>query len=452
MIALRPYQSIAVDSIRAEFRAGRKRVLLVAPTGSGKTTIFSFMAKGAVERGQQTIVMAHRVELVDQISETLTDFGVEHSFIAAGYPYDRRAPLHIASVQTLIRKTDKVAAPQFIICDEAHHCLPTNTYGKILSTFHAARVVGTSATPRRASGEGLGAVFDSMVEGPAVSQLIHAGYLSDFKIYGPPTVNADGLHVRAGEFIQSEVAALIDKPSVMGDAIAHYRKLADGKPAVAFCYSVEHSQATAAAFREAGYKFEHVDGRFGREARLTVVGDFKAGRITGLCSCDLVSEGFDVPRIHCGILLRPTASESLYLQQIGRCLRTDTGKDRATIIDHVGNASRHGLPDEDRDWSLEGREKRAGKAKAAASVRICPQCFAAQRPRANCYACGFEFPVEAREVAHVEGTLVEIQRRQARREQGSAQTLESLIEIGKQRGYRNPQFWARKVYEGRKRA
>lgn len=291
-----------------------------------------------------------------------------------------------------------------------------------------------------------------MVEGPAVSQLIHAGYLSDFKIYGPPTVNADGLHVRAGEFIQSEVAALIDKPAVMGDAIAHYRNLADGKPAVAFCYSVEHSQATAAAFREAGYKFEHVDGRFGREARLTVVGDFKAGRITGLCSCDLVSEGFDVPRIHCGILLRPTASESLYLQQIGRCLRTDTGKDRATIIDHVGNASRHGLPDEDRDWSLEGREKRAGKAKAAASVRICPQCFAAQRPRANCYACGFEFPVEAREVAHVEGTLVEIQRRQARREQGSAQTLESLIEIGKQRGYRNPQFWARKVYEGRKRA
>lgn len=447
----RPYQTMAIDEIAAEYRQKHQRVLLVMPTGSGKTWVFARVTQGAVAKGQQTLILAHRVELIEQISAALTQFDIEHGFIAAGYPRTYTAPVQVASVQTVVRRLDKIKPPTFIVCDEAHHILAA-TYRKILDAFPSAKVLGVTATPRRASGEGLGEVFGSMVEGPTVAQLINSGYLSPFKIYGPPTVATDGLHIRAGEFIQAEVAAVVDKPTVMGDAIAHYRKLADGQPAVVFCYSVEHSRQTAEAFRAAGYKFEHIDGGFEREQRKSIVGDFKTRRITGLCSCDLVSEGFDVPGIHCGILLRPTASESLFLQQVGRVLRIAPDKRQAIIIDHVGNARRHGLPDEDRNWSLEGEAKRARNSPAKISVRICPQCFAANRSiRQTCIECGTPFPVDPREVAHVEGELVEIQRRQARTQQGRAQSLEDLIALGKERGYTNPAFWARKVLEGRHR-
>lgn len=427
MLSLRPYQSLALAEVRAEFARKRRRVLLVSPTGSGKTVAFAAIVKGATDRGQQTLILAHRAELIDQISAALDQFGIKHSFIAAGYPYQQWAPVHVASVQTVVRRLGKIAYPTFIVCDEAHHILAA-TYRQILAAFPHAKLLGVTATPRRASGDGLGEVFESMVLGPSVAELISAGYLSPFKCYGPPTINTAGLHVRAGEFIQSEVAAVVDKPSVMGDAIAHYRKLSDGKPAVVFCYSIEHSQATAAAFREAGYKFEHIDGGFDREARRQIITDFRSGRVTGLCSVDLVGEGFDVPGIHCGILLRPTASEGLYLQQVGRVLRPAGGKDCAVVMDHAGNAARFGLPDEERGWSLDGATKRAKSAKPKLSVRICPQCWAAQSSqRQTCVECDAQFPLKPREVAEVAGELVEIQRRQARREQGRAQTLEELI-------------------------
>lgn len=451
MIQLHDNQRIDVERIRSAYRTGAKRVLLVRPTGSGKTVIFSYVTANATQKMQQTLILAHRVELLEQISAALNKFNVPHGFIAAGYPYHRDRPVHVASVQTLVRRLDQVPVPTFIVCDEAHHMVSGNTWGKVIGQYPAARVLGVTATPRRASGEGLGQVFDSMVLGPSVRELIDQGFLSDFKIYGPPTVDTSGLHVRAGEFIQQEVSRVMDKPSVFGDAIAHYRKLADGKPAVVFCYSVDHSRATAKAFRDAGYKFEHIDGGTDNDIRKAIVGDFKERRIQGLCSCDLISEGFDAPGIEVGILLRPTASEGLYLQQVGRCLRISAGKHSSIVIDHVGNATRHGLPDEDRDWSLEGKEKRA-KKQAGLSVRVCPNCFAAQSSlRRTCVECKAEFPIEAREVAEIEGELVEIQRREARRSQGQAQTLEALIEIGKQRGYANPHFWAKRVFEGRRK-
>lgn len=452
MIQLHDNQRIDVERIRSAYRSGAKRVLLVRPTGSGKTIIFSYVTSNATQKMQQTLILAHRVELVEQISAALKQFDVPHGYIAAGYPYNRNMPVHVASVQTLVRRFDSVPTPTFIVCDEAHHMVGGNTWGKVAKQYPAARILGVTATPRRASGEGLGEVFDRMVIGPSVRELIDTGYLSEFKIYGPPTVDTSGLHVRAGEFVQAEVGRVMDKPSVFGDAIAHYRKLADGKPAVAFCYSVEHSKATAKAFRDAGYRFEHIDGGTNNEIRKSIVEDFRLGRIQGLCSCDLISEGFDAPGIEVGILLRPTASEGLYLQQVGRCLRVSSNKRLALVIDHVGNATRHGLPDEDRDWSLEGKKKRE-KKQSGISVRICPNCFAAQNSlRRSCIECRFEFPIEAREVAEIEGELVEIQRRQERKAQGQAQTLEQLIEIGKQRGYASPHYWAKRVFEGRKRA
>ena len=451
MISLRPYQQQIVDEVRAEYRRGNKRVALVSPTGSGKTRIFAHIVRGAVERGKRTLILAHREELIQQISDALD---VDHSFIAAGYLYDRHALVHIASVQTLVRRLDKVEQPSFIVCDEMHHIARGNTFAACITQFPDAYLLAVTATLRRTSGEGFDWLFDTMVEGPTVAELIAAGYLSDFKIYGPPTADTSKLHIRAGEFVQAEVAAVMDKPAIMGSAVEHYRKLADGKQAMVFCYSVEHSKATAQAFRDAGYKFEHIDGGFDREARQSIIGDFRAARIIGLCSCELVSEGFDVPGIHCGILLRPTASEGLYLQQVGRCLRTAPEKPQAIIVDHVGNAARHGLPDEPRDWSLEGRDKRAKAPASRISVRICPQCFAAQRSqRTTCVSCGHEFPVEAREVKEIDGELVEIKRLEARREQGQAQTIEELMaqHIARGRSPHTARAWATHVVKAREK-
>jgi DNA repair protein RadD len=447
VVSLRPYQQVGVDAVRAAYAAGKRAPLAVMPTGAGKTVLFSFITQNAAARGKRVVILAHRAELIEQIAGALEQFGVAHGFVAAGYPYVE-SPVLVASAQTLVKRLGKIPAPDLIVCDEAHHCVAGNTWGKILAAYPEAKVLGVTATARRPSGEALGDIFDSLVMGPSLQELTDAGFLVPARIFAPPTVDTSGLHVRAGEFVPSEVKERMKKPTVVGDAISHYRKLAPGKKAVCFCYSVEHSQAMAAAFREAGFSAIHMDGGLDRAIRRDMVRDFRQGRITVVCSVDILGEGFDLPGIEVGILLRPTASEIVYLQQIGRCLRTTEGKTEALILDHVGNVERHGLPNEDREWTLEGRAKRVRKDGAAGiNVRICSTCFAAHRAGPlRCATCGAPYPVESREVLHQEGELVEVKAR-ARREQGRARTLDELIAFGKSKGY-GP-GWAHIVWKSR---
>lgn len=452
MINLRPYQESAINEVRAAFRQSPS-VLLVAPTGSGKTVMFSYISHSAVAKGKRIWIMAHRVELVDQISETLKRFNVAHGFIAAGYPKAPGMHVQACSVQTLIRRMPENQPPDLIIIDEAHHATLVNTIGRILAAYPKALMLGVTATPTRLSGEGLGDVFKTMVLGPTTQQLIDLGALSPVTVYAPPTVDLSALHVRAGDFVISEAAEAMDKPKITGDAVTHYRKHAEAKRAVAFCTSVDHARHVAMSFVEAGFKSVHIDGTMERTMRRNVVQAFQKGEIHVLTSCDLVSEGFDCPGIEVGISLRPTASTGLWIQQVGRCLRTADGKSRAIILDHAGNTLRHGLPTDDREWSLEGRERaaRGSKGEAVLSVRVCTQCFSAQPSGApSCKHCGHVFPIQARKVEEVEGELQEVlASRKARKEQGSARSIEALIEIGKLRGYRDPLAWANYVYRGR---
>lgn len=451
-VQLRPYQETAIAQTRAAFRQSPS-VLLVAPTGSGKTVMFSYIAHSAVAKGKRIWIMAHRVELVDQISETLKRFNVAHGFIAAGYPRSPRMHVQVASVQTLIRRMPDSLPPDLIIIDEAHHATLANTIGRILAAYPKALRLGVTATPTRLSGEGLGDVFKTMVLGPTTQQLIDLGALSPVTVYAPPTVDLSALHIRAGDFVTSEAAEAMDKPKITGDAVSHYRKHADGKRAVAFCTSVEHARHVAMSFVDAGYKSVHIDGTMERQARKALVQAYQKGEIHVLTSCDLVSEGFDCPGIEVGISLRPTASTGLWIQQVGRCLRKADGKDRAIILDHAGNTLRHGLPTDDREWTLEGRERasRRGGSEAVVSVRVCTQCFSAQPSGLPaCKHCGMVFPVQARKVEEVEGELQEVTAsRKARQEQGSARSIEALIQLGTMRGYRNPRAWAEAVYKGR---
>jgi superfamily II DNA or RNA helicase len=452
-IELRPYQATIIERARANFLAGKHSQLIVSATGSGKTVMFSYMAARAVEKGLRVLILAHRVELLDQISRTLTSFGVSHGMIAPGYMGDRRRPVQVASVFTLVRRLDRYEAPDLIIVDEAHHAISTSTWGRVVTAFPKARLLGVTATPIRLSGEGLGDLFGTMVQGPTMRELIELGALSPYRLFAPAGVDLTGVHSRMGDFVRGEIEAAMDKPSITGDAVKHYQKLAPGRRAVAFCVSVEHAVHVAEQFRAAGIPAQAIDGGMDRTLRASVLSEFSAGRIQVLASCDLISEGFDVPAIEAAILLRPTQSVGLYLQQVGRALRTFPGKTEAIILDHAGNVKRHGLPDEDRAWSLDGSPKKKGGQKSEVPVKTCGSCFATVHSAATHCSCGFEFPVQRREVEQREGVLEEVDLatvvRQRRQEQGKAQSEQDLIALGRSRGMRRPELWAKYVIRAR---
>lgn len=452
-ITLRDYQGTLVERTRANFIVGKRSQLLVLPTGGGKTVCFSYMSGAARSKGLTVWILAHRVELLEQISKTLRDFGIAHGMIAPGYIGDRRQQVQVASVFTLARRLDRYEPPDLIIVDEAHHAIGKSTWGTVIKAFPKAKLLGVTATPIRLSGEGLGDLFECMVQGPTVADLIQRKALSPYRLFAPAGVDLSGVHSKMGDFVRGELAQAMNKPSITGDAVSHYQKLARGKRAVAFCVSVEHAEHVAAQFREAGVPAASIDGGMDKVLRQQVLKSFTAGDLRVLTSCDLISEGFDVPAIEVAILLRPTQSLGLYLQQVGRALRTFPGKAEAIILDHAGNVNRHGLPDDDRVWTLEGKLKKRASKPSEVSVKTCPKCFATVASAATHCLCGHEFEVKAREIEHVDGSLEEVDvaaaRKAARVEQGRAQSEQDLVAIGRSRGMKRPELWARHVLRAR---
>ena len=451
---LRPYQVPLVEAARDAI-ARRQSMILVAPTGSGKTVCFAYLTAQCAAKGQAVTILVHRHELMEQVSATLTAFGVEHGCIAPSYPWHRKRPVQVASVMSLRNRLADYPSPDVLICDEAHHCC-SPSYQKIFDAYaHAARL-GFTATPERLDGKGLMGQFGAMFVGPQPRELMDLGALCDYRLFAPPVTYTNGLHRRMGDYDQKALAEVTDTPSITGDAIEHYRSLSPGQRALVFTVTISHARHVAARFVDAGHAAASIDGTMVPAERHRVISDFASGRCGILTSCDLVSEGYDCPGIEVAILLRPTMSLGRYLQQVGRALRPYPGKTRAIILDHAGNSSRHGFPDDVRDWTLEGRAKKAkGDAgEVAVSARTCGACYLAVRaPALACPYCGTVFPIVAREVVEVAGELVEVDRLAARREQlrdqGRARDLAALQALGKQRGHRPA--WAWMVWNARSR-
>src|SRR3990172_9287434 len=453
MLTLRPDQSDLIERCREAFRKHRS-VLMQAPCAFGKTVTFSWLAQQVTERGKRIVIIVHRYELMDQVARTLKDFGVRYGFIGASHNFQTHHQVYVASVFSLSRRVHDIAAPDLVIIDEAHHAV-AGSWARILAAWPKARVLGVTATPERLDGSGLRGAFEMLIEGPSVRSLIDAGHLSDYRVFAPP-IQAIEVPRRAGDYAKEALAHWMDKPHLTGSAVEHYRKLAHGKRALVFCVSLEHAWNVAQQFVAAGYRAARIDGGMERNARRDMVDQFQRGEIQVLTSCEIVSEGFDLPAIECAILLRPTMSLAMHLQQVGRALRTYPGKAYALILDHAGNTLRHGLPDEQRAWSIDGRPKQERKAAETSEyVRTCLHCFAAMPATATeCKYCGQLLPVKPRTVKEREGELVELkqlERKEARREQGSAKNLDALVELGRQRGYRNPSYWAMRVMQGRGR-
>ena len=452
MFELRPYQRDAVDQIRAQFVAGHRNVLFVLSTGGGKTRIFSHITEQAAERGNRVCVLVHRQELLRQASASLHQMGVPHGLVAANLSMDLSQPVQVASVQTLARRLGKFPQEffQLLVVDEAHHS-NAGTWAKVLEHFHRARVLGVTATPCRCDGRGLGEWYGAMVQGPTAAWLTEQGYLAPAKVYAPPIgFDARQIRKRMGDFDMTQAAEQLSGNQAVGDALAHYRQHLDGKTAIAFCCSIAHAEGVARLFSDAGVSAASIDGTMDAATRERLLTELGAGRLQVLTSCALIGEGVDVPSVAGCILLRPTQSVSLHLQMIGRCLRPQAGK-QAVILDHVGNVLRLGHHLEVREWSLEGVKKR--QRDSAPSVKVCPKCFAAMNSQARvCPECEHEFAPERRELRHVDGELVEVTKgipRARFREQGKAQTVEELIALGHERGYKNPRAWAMKVMHGR---
>lgn len=443
---LRPYQERAVSDVRQAFTRNR-RVLLVSPTGSGKTTIFSYVARGVAAKNKRVTILCHRDFLHRQICEALESWGVPHGRLKGGSKFTTRAPVTVASVFTLVNRLERYVPPDLVIVDEAHHFGHGNSWNKVAAAFPNARILGVTATPVRGDGIGLKDSFDEMVVGPQVIDLTMQGFLSPAEVYAPPVrVDLRGVRTRGGDYVASELSQEMDKPTITGDAVSHYTKLAPGSQAVVFCCSIKHAEDVAEGFSQAGFPAAAVHGKMDQFDIDQTFLRYARGEIRVVTACDLISEGFDCPKIETVILLRPTKSLGLYLQMVGRGIRPAPGKTKTLVLDHAGLTAMHGFIDEIRDWKLTGTVERQSRGESVPAVRTCPFCFACFRPAPLCPVCGAHQPVQSRQVKHVDGDLEKISAVEdvfkAAEAENRDRQFEILVRVAKDRGMPNPELWA----------
>jgi len=445
MLQLRPYQHALVDQARSVLRQGCKRLLIQCPTGAGKTVLVAHMLASAAARGKRAWFCVHRKELLEQAVQTFVDAADIHTgIVAAGYPTDASAPVQVCSVGSLKRRMSTLPKPDLLVWDECHH-VPSKSWAAIAAAVPQAHQLGLTATPQRLDGKGLGDYFDRLLLGPTVAQLIADGYLSPYRLYAPGTVSTARMHHVAGDFNRAEVATAMNSSTVVGDAVATYQQDAAGGRALVFVWSLDASRALADAFTAAGIPAAHVDGETPTDERKRAMAAFRAGSLRVLCNVDLFGEGLDVPAVDAVFLLRPTDSLGLYLQQCGRGLRPAPGKAAVRIFDHVGNWTRHGLPDEDRQWSLKGETK---TPRETATGRRCAECFAVSPPGARvCAACGAAFPRKERKVEQTDGVLVEANltelRARLHEREAQCRTLQDWQDLAKEMKYASGWAWYR---------
>lgn len=375
---LRPYQTDLITKIKTELRAGKRSVCAVLGCGGGKSVICADIAKSSTDKGNRVLFLVHRIELCEQVSGTFKAYGVNMSLC------------DVCMVQTATRRLTKIPEPQLIITDECQHSLSA-TYRKIYNYFPGSTRLGFTATPCRMNEGGLGAVYESLVESVSTKWLVENNYLAPFKYYSVKLADANNLHTSHGDYDSRELAALMEQRAIYGDTVSNYMNIANGKQAIVYLSSVEASKATAAAFIDHCIYAVHLDGTTPKDERESSIRKFRDGRIKILCNVDLLGEGLDVPDCECVILLRPTKSLTLYIQQSMRSMRYKPHK-TAIIIDHVGNVFRHGFPDEAREWTLESKKR---KQENSVHVKQCPECFACMPTLTRiCPECGHEFTPE----------------------------------------------------------
>jgi superfamily II DNA or RNA helicase len=398
----------AIDLVRGEYRRGRRAVLLVLPTGAGKTATASQLIAWAVARGRRCLFLVHRREIVLDTHRRLVAAGVACGVVMAGEP-TLDAPVQVCSVQTLTAREQHPPA-DLLVWDEAHHCA-AETYREIRAQYPAAWHLGLTATPERSDGAPLGDAFEALVAPISVAELVEAGHLAPIDVVAPPTR------------LQSAIGA------TPADA---WREHGGGRPAVVFTGTIAESRECVAAI---GERAAHIDGSTPRRERDEILRRFERGDLDVVSNCSVLTEGWDSARAEVCVLARGCGSLPVYLQTIGRVRRTGgNAAKRCLLLDLAGAAHEHGMPDEDREWSLtEGQAKRRSDREA---LSTCLHCGAVSRYAsrgARCRRCGQPWP-EAERVEVRRQQLAAVVPSSTRREREVE--LERLRQIARQRAYK----------------
>jgi DNA repair protein RadD len=455
-MSLRPYQIDIAAEFERHVERGDRSILLVAPTGSGKTVIASAIIASATRR---VLVVAHRREIVNQTSDKLTARGVAHGIIQAGDEKKLRpmAAVQVASIQTLharaIRSsTMLMPLADLLIIDECHHC-PATTYQKVIEAYPNAIVLGLSATPCRGDGRGLGGIFKCMIECPQVPDLIEQGYLVKAKVYAPTDPDLRGVRTQAGDYVESQLAERMDRDKLVGDIVTHWFKYGERRRTVAFACSVGHSVHIRDEFVKAGVRAEHLDGSTPKDEREAILARLASGETEVVTNCMVLTEGFDCPDIGCIVLARPTRKMGLFRQMIGRGLRPADGKSDVVILDHSGAVFRHGLPEDHVEWTLSPDRRATApehtKRQSSHESKLieCTQCSTLRLGGSPCPNCGFLPKRPAEYMAHVEGNLGLVTNGKAKAGVfDPAEWHAMLTHIAEQRGYK-PGWIAHKFKE-----
>lgn len=439
MIKLRPFQEAAVGKVNGLLAAGVRAVLLVAPTGAGKTVMGAEFIRQRPDK--RILFLAPRRELIYQTCRKLHDVGVFHDVILAGHRGSSAYyPVKVASVDTLVSRVirrEKLKLDPFdlIIVDEAHVGL-TETRQRLLELWPEAQIIGLTATPTRSDGKALGVIYDELVEAASVAELTDQGFLVPGRYFSVSDPDLRGVRTVAGDYNRGDLDKAMNKPKLVGDIVQHWLEHASTRRTVVFASSIGHSAALAAEFVSHGVTAEHVDANTPTGEREAIFARFSSGATQVLTNCTLASIGFDLPDLDCVVFARPTKSLGLFIQMLGRGLRPAPGKQDCLVLDHAGVVQRFGFATEPRFWTLHGkyaqdlekleRAKREKEEKGLAEI-TCPECRYVFTASGQCPACGYVFPRKQKPVDTVEGRLVELTPK--KRERTEIERMEFYLQL-----------------------
>lgn len=415
-IQLRDYQLGLIDKVRDSIKRGNKKVLMVLPTGGGKTFIMAEIARRSVDNGHRVLAMMHRRQLVNQMSDRFNDYKIDSGIIMAGIETDLDCKVQIGTIQTYYRRLQiyDVSNPFFvdasvIFIDEAHRSL-SNTFQKTLSNYKEKIVIGVTATPCLASGKGMGKYYDDLIEGAGIQELIDLKYLVPGRYYAPSKPDLDKIKTVAGDYDKKELGIRMNKQKLIGDVFENWSRLAGGMKTVVFAVNVKHSRALCDEFVKHGVDAEHLDAHSSEDRREEVLNNLIFGNTQVVCNVGLYTEGFDYPGMECIIIARPTKSMGLWRQMVGRGLRPAPGKTECVVIDHGACVDRLGFVEDDVLWSLEGKDvayKKKVVRKKEKHLMTCTEChyvFTGNR----CPNCGMMVADYKKKIDAFDADLVEI--------------------------------------------
>ena len=449
---LRKYQIKAIEDIRHHFSRGKKRILLTAPCGSGKTVVASAMMQKANERGNKNLFVAHRRELVMQCSRKLGDFGLNHGVILSGKSPNMMSDVQVASVQSFIARRDRdsfiLPKADLIILDEAHRSV-SGQFQALIKIYPNSFIIGLTATPIRNDGRGLGNIYEELVECGTIKELTKLGYLVPNRIVAPTIPDLQKISVVAGDYDKKALTKKMNTAKLVGDIVEHWIRFSDTengyRPTVVFATSIAHSKHIANIFNQNGVKAGHIDSKMSEIDRETQLANLNNGKIKVLCNCQILTEGWDCARVSCVIIARPTKSFPLYLQMVGRSFRIFPNKKDTVIIDHSGCVYEFGMPeDADGNWTLSTKKpKTRDRIKDPLPIEkqpfTCVQCDTVYQPTKDdpsCKNCGFISTKKERVVLISEGRLVEMPKTKPNADDKN-NFFAQLLYYSRQKGFRD---------------